>query len=185
MPFADRLRTRAAAVGVAGLLALATTTALSATPAAAADDGVVSCPLGTQSSTYSPGLTYATPPPEVDVEVSGTLGLCVSTDLNHTAGTYEFEGSGDLNCLAGSSAGIGRITWANPGTTPSRFLQSYSIALRPNGTTVLLSSGPIISGDYEGRTILIQIVLTSTDLLACATPQGMTNTAGPFLVTIL
>ncbi|MEU1056079.1 hypothetical protein ABZ397_26455 [Streptomyces sp. NPDC005876] len=184
MSFKDRSRIRAAAVGVAGLLALGTPLALSATPAVAAD-GIVSCPLGVQSTTYTPGLTYTTPPPQVDVDVTGTLGPCVSTDLSHTAGTYTFSGSGNLNCLTGSSVGIGKITWANPGTQPSRFSQSYSIALRPNGTTVLVSSGPIISGDYAGHTIVITIVLTSTDLLACLTPQGMTNTSGPFLVTVL
>ncbi|HWU08765.1 MAG TPA: hypothetical protein VN520_20685 [Streptomyces sp.] len=184
MSFKDRLRIRTAALGVAGLLALGAPLALPATTAAAAD-GIVSCPLGTQSTTYTPGLTFATPPPQVDLEVTGTLGLCVSTDLNHTAGTYDFTGSGNLNCLTGSSAGVGRITWANPGTQPSVFTQSYSVALRPNGTTVLVSTGPIVSGDFAGHTLVITIVLTSTDLLACATPQGMTNTAGPFLVTIL
>jgi hypothetical protein len=41
------------------------------------------------------------------------------------------------------------------------------------------------TGDYAGRTIVSTIVITSTDLLACASPSGLTSTSGPFLVTVL
>lgn len=167
--------------------ALGASVVLPAAPAAAVtdDSGVVSCPLGVQSTSYSPGLTLTTPAPHVDVDSSGTLGPCVSTDLQHTAGTYTFDGSGNLNCLGGGSAGTGKIVWADPGTQPSKFTFTSSLALRPNGTTVLVATGPITQGDYAGRTIVNTVVITSLDLLACATPGGLTNTSGPFLVTVL
>lgn len=168
-----------------GLLALGTCLAAPASAAPAAEDGLVSCPLGVQNTSYTPGLTLTTPAPHVEVDSSGTLGPCVSTDLGHTGGTYEFEGSGDLNCLGGGSAGTGRITWSDPGTVPSRFTYTGTLALRPNGTTVLVATGPVTSGDYAGRTIVSTIVITSTDLLACASPSGLTSASGPFLVTVL
>ncbi|MFI8949754.1 hypothetical protein ACIGO6_24920 [Streptomyces sp. NPDC053750] len=167
--------------------ALGASVVLPAAPATAAadDDGVVTCPLGVQSTSYSPGLTLATPAPHVDVHSSGTLGPCVSTDLQHTAGTYTFDGSGNLNCLGGGSAGTGKIVWADPATQPSHFTFTSSLALRPNGTTVLVATGPITQGDYTGHTIVNTVVITSLDLLACATPGGLTTTSGPFAVTVL
>ncbi|MFG3155989.1 hypothetical protein ACGF7W_28575 [Streptomyces sp. NPDC048219] len=160
---------------------------LPATPATADANGisVVSCPLGVQSTSYSPGLTLSMPAPKVEVASSGTLGPCVSTDLRHSAGTYSFDGSGTLNCLGGSSAGTGEILWADPTTHPSRFTFTSSLALRPDGTTVLVATGPITQGDLAGHTIVNTVVITSLDLLACATSGGLTSTAGPFLVTIL
>jgi hypothetical protein len=50
---------------------------------------------------------------------------------------------------------------------------------------VLVATGPVTSGDFAGRTIVNTVVITSTDLLACTTPGGLTSTAGPFLVNIV
>ncbi|MFF6824784.1 hypothetical protein [Streptomyces longwoodensis] len=171
----------------AGLAALAGFLMLPSAQAsvAAEDVDLVSCPLGVQSTTYTPGLTFTTPAPDVTVSSSGTLGACASTDLDHTAATYQFKGSGNLNCLGGNSTGTGKITWADPGTTPSRFTFVASIALRPDGTTVLVATGPVISGDYTGHTVVHTVVITSLDLLACATPGGLTLTSGPFSTTIV
>ncbi|TDT39967.1 hypothetical protein EV562_103338 [Streptomyces sp. BK208] len=174
----------------ASLLAASALVAAVSLPAASAaavedDSGVVTCPLGVQSTSYTPGLTLTTPAPLVDVQSSGTLGPCVSTDLQHTAGTYTFHGSGNLNCLGGGSAGTGKIDWADPATQPSRFTYTSSLALRPDGTTVLVATGPITQGDYTGHTIVNTVVITSLDLLACTTTGGLTTTSGPFLVTVL
>ncbi|WP_181792705.1 hypothetical protein [Streptomyces sp. WELS2] len=109
----------------------------------------------------------------------------MSLDLRHTAGTYHFAGSGNLNCLGGSSAGSGQIAWSDPGTRPSRFTFTSTLAVRPDGTTVLVSTGPVTAGDYAGHTITNTVVITSTDLLACTTPSGLTSTAGPFLINIV
>ncbi|MFI2645728.1 hypothetical protein [Streptomyces sp. NPDC018610] len=65
------------------------------------------------------------------------------------------------------------------------FTCTSTLALRPDGTTVLVSTGPVTSGDHAGHTITNTVVITSTDVLACATPSGLTSTAGPFLISIL
>jgi hypothetical protein len=121
--------------GILTLIAGLTGPASASSGTTAAD--LVSCPLGVQNTTYSPGLNLFSPAPQVDVDSTGTLGPCVSSDLGHTAGTYHFTGSGDLNCLGGGSAGTGTITWSNPGTSPSHFTFTSTLALRPNGTTEL------------------------------------------------
>jgi hypothetical protein len=165
--------------------ALITSTLAMAAPASASSSsGSVTCPAGVQSTTYNPGLKYA-PPAPTSVSSTGTLAGCLSTDGNHTAASYSFNGSGSLNCLTGSSSGTGTIDWSDPGTTPSQFTYTSAITVRPNGITVSTLTGPVSSGDYAGNTISATFVLLSTDLLGCITPQGLTNTSGVFTASLL
>lgn len=92
----------------------------------AATTTAVACPLGTEAVTFAPGLKLAVPPPvplnpSVPLGASGALAACVSLDLHHTSGTITFTGSGPLTCPGGNSTGSGRVTWSDPGTTPSDF----------------------------------------------------------------
>lgn len=165
----------------------AATVMLTASPAAAAD--LVSCPLGTEAITYTPGLRLpaippAPPNPPVSLAATGTLVSCVSADQNHTSGTITFAGAGPLTCLGGNSTGTGQVTWSDPGTTPSSFSFSGGVSLRPNGVTVLVLTGTVTAGDFTGAAVANTIVLASTDLTACLTPQGLTTTSGPITFTL-
>lgn len=174
---------------MAGLAALPLALAgavLTGAGAASADTPPVACAAGSQSSTYNPGLRLVLPPPpDVHVHTEGNLGVCVAPDLVHTAGTFELDGTGPLSCLSGGSGGTGRIDWAAPGTHASHFTYTGLIVLRPDGVSVITETGEITSGDYAGHTLVMAKVVASVNLLACATPQGLTQTSGPVNVLIL
>lgn len=179
------LKSRATAALSALLLAMAGLSLSAAAPAQAAVD-LVTCPLGTESTTYSPGLKYpTTPAPNVSFNATGTVGPCVSLDLNHTSGAVSFTGSGPLNCLGGNSSGTGAIDWANAGAATTHFAFTGGLSLRPNGVTVLLLTGTVTSGDYAGHKLVATITLLSTDITACLSPSGLTSSSGPITITIV
>ncbi|MFD7919978.1 hypothetical protein ACFV3R_12215 [Streptomyces sp. NPDC059740] len=154
-------------------------------PEAAAAAQLVTCPVGTETTTYSPGLRLPQAgQPNVHLQAQGSVGPCVSLDLRHTGGQVVINGSGPLNCLGGNSSGTGRLTWANPGTHPSLFTFTGGISLRPDGVTVLVLTGKVTSGDYTGATLVQTVVLASTDLTACLTPGGLTTSSGLLTVTL-
>jgi hypothetical protein len=169
------------------LLALVATVPLVLTgaTAASADIAPVTCAAGAQSSTYNPGLRLVFTPPDVHVHTEGNLGVCVALDFVHTAGTFELDGTGPLSCLDGGSGGTGRIDWAAPGTHDSHFTYTGLIVLRPDGVSVITETGQITSGDYAGHTLVMAKVVASVNLVACLTPQGLTQTSGPVNVVIL
>ncbi|MFF0497836.1 hypothetical protein ACFYU5_15615 [Nocardia aobensis] len=152
--------------------------------AAAQDLSLVSCPLGSQTTTYNPGLHLTAPPGDVHLHSTGNLGACVSTDLQHTGGTYSVDGSGPLTCTGGNSSGSGTVNWADPTTHPSRFTFTGAVSERPAGDSVLVLTGSITSGDYSGHTLIETVVIASTDLTGCLTPEGLTTTSGTFSFTI-
>ncbi|MET9252558.1 hypothetical protein [Streptomyces sp. NPDC003717] len=182
-----RLTTRTAAALWATLLLL-TGAALAGAPAASAtaSAGLVTCPVGTQTTTYSPGLRLpATPAPTVSLHTDGTLGPCVSLDGHHTGAVYKADGSGKLNCLGGNSSGGGSLNWSDPGAATSKFTFTGGISLRPDGVTVLVLNGTVTSGDFAGKHLVVTVVLLSTDLTACLTPTGLTTSSGPFTASVL
>ncbi|MFJ6699554.1 hypothetical protein ACIQM4_26260 [Streptomyces sp. NPDC091272] len=177
---------RRATTTVSALALAAAALVLPGAGTAHASVDLVTCPLGTETISYSPGLKYpSTPAPNVSLSATGTVGPCVSLDLNHTAGAVTFNGSGPLNCLGGNSSGTGKIDWVNAGTTDSKFNFTGGVSLRPNGITVLVLTGQVTSGDYAGKTVINTITLLSTDITACLSPTGLTSSAGPITITIL
>ncbi|MCS0605591.1 hypothetical protein NX794_30965 [Streptomyces sp. LP11] len=182
----------AAALGLGGLfsvvaapstaLAMPVDTTANATSSAT---GLVTCPLGAETATYSPGLHLTAPPSGVHLHSAGNLGVCVSTDLRHTGGSFVVDGDGPLTCVGGSSTGTGTATWANTGTHPSRFTYTGAVSVRPDGNSVLVLTGDITSGDYVGHTLVETKVIASTDLTACLTSEGLTTTSGPVSFTIV
>lgn len=153
------------------------------TCAASADEPtpLVEC-LGTESITYTPGLT--TTARDVDLAAQGTVAPCVSVlGPDFAGGQITFDGSGSLSCLAGgNSTGAGTIAWN--GGQESEFTYTGGVSLRPLGVTVLVLTGEVTDGAFEGAGMLTTITLASLDLLACLSPQGVTSTGGPITVNI-
>ncbi|MFI2644303.1 hypothetical protein [Streptomyces sp. NPDC018610] len=116
--------------------------------------------------------------------VAAALAACAALPATSAAARPAVDlVSCPLNCLGGDSTGTGKVTWSNPGTTPSRFTFTGGISLRPDGVTVLVLTGHVTSGDYQGSTLINAIVLASTDLTACLTPQGLTTISGTISLT--
>ncbi|MFF7725859.1 hypothetical protein [Streptomyces sp. NPDC008001] len=154
-------------------------------PAAAASSGgsltTVSCPVGSQFTTYQPGLNLTSR--YVDYVAHGTLAACLSSGSQDVKGAkFTTTGSGNTSCLSGDVTEKSVYHW-NTGAT-SVVESRFKINLKPNGTTVVVSTGSVVSGLFAGATTVQTKILPNTGLLACLSPQGMTGAGGPVSMTV-
>lgn len=179
-------RLSALTASVAALLALGSMPAAQATPTASTSQqaALLECP-GYETTSYKPGLTLT--PRQVALSASGAIGPCVGAPLDHTSGAILFTGNGELSCVAGSASGSGRINWTNDQTSSSTFDYTASAGLRPGGVSVLVLTGAIKSGDFNGSPIIIEIVLAPApaQTLQCLTPDGLDTSSGLVNLQIL
>ncbi|WP_189947440.1 hypothetical protein [Streptomyces roseolus] len=178
-----RPRPGTTATAAAGLALIAA--GLSAGPAAArASASVLAC-AGYETATYQPGLTLTEQ--QVIVTASGAVGPCTGTDLQHTGGSISFQGQGQLACTGGNSSGSGVINWSNPQTDATAFDFTGGVSLRPGGVSVLLLTGEVRSGDFQGSQISVEIALvpSPTESLRCTTPEGLSTSSGVLSVQII
>ncbi|MFD7750368.1 hypothetical protein ACFV2V_31105 [Streptomyces sp. NPDC059698] len=131
-------------------------------------------------TTYQPGLTLIQR--QVTVSASGVVGPCVGTDTQHTGGTIDFQGQGQLSCTGGNSSGSGVINWSNPQTSASAFDFSGGVSFRPGGVSVLVLTGEGRAGDLQGAQITVEIALSLTESLQCTTAEGLSTLSGPLSV---
>ncbi|MGW0602264.1 hypothetical protein ACWD11_34900 [Streptomyces sp. NPDC002776] len=166
----------------AAFIALGLTPTAQAAPAALAagasqQAALLECP-GYETTSYKPGLTLF--PRQVALSADGAIGPCLGLPPDHTNGTILFTGNGELSCTTGNSTGNGRINWTNDQTSSSTFDFTAGVGLRPGGDSVLVLTGEIKSGDFQGSTIIIEIVLAAapTQTLECATTDGLDTSSG-------
>ncbi|MEU5184679.1 hypothetical protein AB0G49_32035 [Streptomyces longwoodensis] len=138
---------------------------------------LLECP-GYETTSYHPGLTLTTR--QVALSADGAVGPCVGMPLDHTNGTIRFTGNGQLSCVAGNSSGSGRINWQNDQASTTAFDFTAGVGLRPGGLTVLVLTGTVKSGDFQGSTIIIEVVLAPApaQTLQCLTPDGLSTSSG-------
>ncbi|MGW8066885.1 hypothetical protein ACVV2G_32560 [Streptomyces ziwulingensis] len=166
------------------VLSAVTGLAVTASPATAAPSAVIDCP-GYINQQFNPGLTFT--PQMVNFTADGTFGPCVGTDTSHVFADFLAQGSGILSCLVSSPVDVsGTIQWSdaqNQGQGTSRFVGTVGVAQRPLGVNVIVTVAQITSGEFAGQTLIYEIVITSTDLTACGTTQGLRQVAGPANLT--
>ncbi|MCS0635975.1 hypothetical protein NX801_09915 [Streptomyces sp. LP05-1] len=168
---------------LAALSALVGAVAAPATAAARPTAAVLNviCPVGSNISTYTPGLTYTAKP--THFAATGQVSGCVSLgNPTLTGANFTAAGDGIASCIAGSFTNTGVYHW-NTGQS-STVVGTGSIDLRPNGETVFVLVGKVTSGLFNGANVVQTKILLSTDLTACLTPQGLTSIAGPITLTI-
>lgn len=173
----------------AALIALGPAPTAQAAPAVPAagtsrQAALLECP-GYETTSYQPGLTVF--PRQVALSASGAIGPCVGAPVDHTNGTIDFTGEGELSCTTGSSTGNGRINWTNDQTSTSTFDYTGAVGVRPAGDSVLVLTGEIKSGDFQGSTIIIEIILAAapTQSVECLTPGGLDTSSGVVNLQIL
>lgn len=180
------LRRFAALFAGAALLSVLPLPAAQAAPVAAEQQQttLLECP-GYETTSYNPGLILATR--QVTLNASGAIGPCIGLPLDHTNGTIQFTGNGPLSCLTGSSSGNGRIDWQNDQTSSTTFDYTAAVGLRPGGISVLVLTGEVKSGDFQGSQIIIEIVLVPApaQTLQCLTPSGLDTSSGLVNLQIL
>lgn len=158
--------------------------ALPATSTSQQAAALLECP-GYETTSYKPGLTLF--PQQVALSANGAIGPCLGLPPDHTNGTILFTGNGELSCTAGNSTGNGRINWTNDQTSSSTFDFTAGVGLRPGGDSVLVLTGEIKSGDFQGSTIIIEIILAAapTQTLECLTTDGLDTSSGLVNLQIL
>ncbi|MBB5867481.1 hypothetical protein F4553_000860 [Allocatelliglobosispora scoriae] len=132
------------AAAVLAIVTLATTLAVAPADAAGVD---LICG-GTNTATFTPGLTLTAQ--TVHIDAVGTLTSCVSSDAAITSGTYTASGNGTLSCLTGGHAGQFTISWNTGAYSTIAF--TNSVAVRPLGEVVVLATGTVTSGEFAGDT---------------------------------
>lgn len=159
---------------VMGILAASGMGVSSAAPASAVVVDV-NCPLGTQVGSYSPGMTLL--PRQIEFTATGTLGGCMApTHPEITGATFTSLVVGTFSCLSGSTSNISTYHWNNGQSSVVR--GGFEVNLKPGGTTVLVLTGTVTEGLFQGATVVQTKVLPATDLVACLTPEGLTSVSG-------
>ncbi|EMF01182.1 hypothetical protein J7W19_01680 [Streptomyces mobaraensis NBRC 13819 = DSM 40847] len=60
----------------------------------------------------------------------------------------------------------------------------FKVNLKPNGTTVVVATGSVVSGAFAGATTVQTKILPNVGLLDCLAPRGMTGAGGPVSMTV-
>ncbi|TYB47502.1 hypothetical protein FXF51_57820 [Nonomuraea sp. PA05] len=141
----------------------------------------MTCPLGTQTVTWSPGLTFVSQPTSLHIE--GTLATCASTAspaLNNA--TFVINGSGTGSCLASSFPNATMVVDWNDGPG-SVITYDLTVNIKPAGETVFVAVGEVDSGQFAGGDVVRSTAEVTLDLTACLT-TGLTSSSGPTSLTI-
>ncbi|MFD5560813.1 hypothetical protein [Kitasatospora griseola] len=171
----------------ASRFALPATAALAAAalfaPAAPAHADVIQVVCGgSQTTTYTPGLTNT--PQTVQRSGTNIHTPCVSTLPPFSfSGSTSFTSTTTLSCLSLTEANTGTdvIAWTTGRTSTFAYNRTVTIV---QGQTVVTLTGSITAGDFAGATAVETITSVNLDLTACVTPQGVTSTYGVSELTI-
>jgi hypothetical protein len=164
---------------VSGVTAVVVACGLALAPLSAhAGTELLSCG-GTGSNTYHPGVTNT--PKTVTVHSEAHYQPCTGTS-GITSGHYELSATGTVSCLGGGFAITFTITW-NTGQT-STITTVGILVLRPANETVVLYHGTVTAGTFTGATVLQTATILNTTPERCFTPEGVTGSTGPAVITI-
>ncbi|MGO1057266.1 hypothetical protein [Crossiella sp. CA198] len=143
---------------------------------------LVLCPLGTETSTYTPGLNNTVR----EITYSGSdTATCLSLGnplINSFVAPFsgQFEGSCELSF--DQDSGTQTFDW-NVGAS-SVWNYTSVVSTNPQGQVVVVLEGPIVAGQFTGATARQVVVLPELDLTACATETGITGRNGVFSLVI-
>jgi hypothetical protein len=170
---------------LAGLVAIGLAMAAGGGSASAAS--LVTC-TGTEQITFTPGLknTKGTVSNQIEDRFGSSLVPCVSSDPSLHRGTSSFTFLGEGSCLEPAFvADVSQdILWDNGQTSTFAFTTRNTIV---NGITASLNTGTITAGEFAGAsaTLIIAETPTLAELLACASPAGLSSFSGPLTFAIV
>lgn len=156
------------------------TAAVHTTTVRAAAAGTTTC-TGSQTVTYSPGLSAG--PREITVHGVSTLNHCVSSaDPRITAARSTFHATGRLSCTSGTYAGTREINWNNGRTSTLSFHSAVSV--NAAGNSVVAIRGEVTKGQFGGRRWSAAFTMFAARPHACATREGLPTASGPLLLGV-
>ena len=138
--------------------------------------------LGSQTSRYSPGLTFTSR--EVTTTATGVMSGCVSPTHPqlHSGTVVPYTGTSEQSCLLSNARFTKTVLW-NTGHF-STYSARAVVNLKPDGTSVIVATGEVISGLFMGARIEQVSALPNTALTACLSDPGATEVLGPVIFTI-
>ncbi|NTX50169.1 hypothetical protein [Myxococcus sp. CA039A] len=145
---------------------------------------LVSCPIGTSQTQYSPPLKRT--PQDVTISTANQWSNCISLFGGVTSGvSSSLFVRQDYSCdtLVGILPVTSQVTW-NTGET-STFRQTQVSTNVQGATLVILQIGTVLSGKFEGATLVRTTTLLASDLAACDSDTGLASISGPVTLTIL
>jgi hypothetical protein len=141
----------------------------------------VTC-AGTETVAYQPGVLLT--PQTVQVDVSGVLAPCTSSDSSIASGTYAQHIVAVVSCatLLGPRTATRLLRWSNGHT--SAFL--YNAAVNNlGGQTTVTFTGTITGGEFQGDTAVEQVAFVTPNVAQCLAPPGLAGLGpGPALLSI-
>lgn len=138
--------------------------------------------LGSQTTTYSPGLRPF--PQSISYTATGALTSCVSpTDSTLQAGTYTINAQVTNTCLLSPTGQAGNLTFTWNNGQSSTVLFTSNIVLTPLATTQVVSTGTVISGLFQGAMATVTVTLVTPNLTQCLSAEGVTTLTGPVTLT--
>jgi hypothetical protein len=148
-------------------------------PAHALAAGTTACE-GSQTVSYSPGLSLRRR--EVTIHGTSTLGRCVSSaDPTITGGKSTFTATGRLSCTSGDYSGTRKVTWNNGRTSTMSFTSVVSVSA---GESVVAIKGTVTDGEFSGQKWSAAFTMFTTRPAACATTEGLPTASGRLLLDI-
>lgn len=139
----------------------------------------VSC-AGSNTITFSPGLSLAER--QTGIGGSGTYG-CLSTDPALRSGTSSVSGGGRNGCFFSDATTVERITW-NTGEQTTVVYHLGNVQ-QVAGQAVVLVTGRVEKGRFEGRTVASPGLQLALDPLKCPSKDGVEQIIGPSTLVIV
>ncbi|MGA5133404.1 hypothetical protein ACPCTO_26735 [Streptomyces olivoreticuli] len=168
-------RTLGCAASVAALMA-----GPEALPAAAhTSDAIVSC-AGSNTIEFSPGLSLQAR--HTRISGSGAYS-CLSADPDLKWGKSVITGGGSNGCFISDATTVEHITW-NTGETTAVVYRLGNVQ-QVAGQAVVLVTGRVTSGKFEGRTVTSPGFQLTVDPLRCASAKGVQLITGPSTLLIV
>ncbi|WP_250461272.1 hypothetical protein [Microbulbifer litoralis] len=147
---------------------------------AAAQITTLTCPLGTNITHYTPGITNT--PKTTTFVATSVLSACTGLPLGISNAQITTTGFGEIGCNSNTATINSEILWSDG--TESAAEVNNQVVQRPVGQVVVIQELEIVSGRFSGATLVRTLTLLQTDFDGCSSPEGVTSVAGPETLTM-
>lgn len=135
---------------------------------------------GTETVTYSPGVTFT--PRNIEITVSGQFNSCIDGAGQVTSGTYgeQFTIVAGCNDLLAGFEGQRVVQW---NTGDSSIIEGTGSGTAVAGQVITTFTGTVVQGRFQGASAVQTVTLVQPGVLQCLT-TGFTNATGLTTLTI-
>jgi hypothetical protein len=150
--------------------------------AARAEPVLLTCPVGTEATNYSPGITNAAR--KVNFSGDAVLGPCTGLSTGVVFAKIHSEGQGQLACSVNGGAAPSRLSIVWSDGTSSVATGQTVLNVKTTGQLVLVLNARVTSGRFPGANIVRTLTLAQTALGGCSTSDGVKAVAGVATLTV-